>query len=151
MVNSKFIYNNEGICAFGIMAILEILGEISYSKALLISPLIFNMKVVKFLGTNSKIRSFEEFRLKQVSSISKINDMYYNFIPVTINTLVILQEMNFIELEEEVIKLKTPLLPSEVDKKLGKRAKNIVKIAPKLVNLLNEDDEKLYLQLGVRL
>ncbi|WP_346870520.1 hypothetical protein [Clostridium sp. UBA5119] len=149
MLNSKFLYNNEGICAFGIMSILEIMGEISYSKAMLIPPLIFNTNVVKFLGTNSKIRSFEEFRLKQVSSVSKFNNMYYNFLPLTINTLVILDDMNFIDLEYNIIKLKTPLISAIEIKKLGKRASGIIKIAPKLVNLLNEEDEKLYLQLGV--
>lgn len=149
MLNSKFFYNNEGICAFGIMSILEQMGELSYSKAMLIPPLIFNMKIVEFLKSNSKIRSFEEFRLKQVSSVSKFNTMYYNFLPLTINTIVILKDMNFIELEENSIKLKTPLLPSVNTKKLGKRADNIIKIGPKIVNLLIEDEEKLYLQLGV--
>ncbi len=149
MLSSKFLYNNEGICALGIMSILELMEELSYSKVMLISPLIFNMKVVKFLRTNAKIRSFEEFRLKQVSYVSKFNDMYYNFLPVTINSLVILEDMNFIELEENIIKLKMPLLPSVNTKKLGKRANSIIKIAPKLMNLFREDEEKLYLQLGV--
>lgn len=149
MLSSKFLYNNEGICAFGIMSILEQLGELSYSKVMLIPPLIFNMNVVKFLKSNSKIRSFEEFRLKQVSSVSKFNNMYYNFLPITINTLVILKDMNFIELEENIIKLKSPLLSVVDTKKLGKRANSIIKIAPKLTNLLREDEEKLYLQLGV--
>lgn len=149
MINNKFIYNNEGICAIGIMSILEIVREISYSKVMLIAPLIFNMRVVNFLGKNSKIRSFEEFRLKQISIVTKFNNMYTNFIPVTINTLVILSDMGFIELGDESIKLKTKFLSSESNSKIGKRAINIIKIAPKLVNLLNENEEKLYLQLGV--
>ena len=149
MLNSKFLYNNEGICAFGIMSILELMGELSYSKVMLVSPLIFNTNVVKFLGTNSKIRSLEEFRFKQVSSVSKFNNMYYNFLSLTINTLAILKDMNFIDLEENIIKLKIPLLPTVDTKKLGKRANSIIKIAPKLANLLKEEEEKLYLQLGV--
>lgn len=149
MFNSKFLYNNEGICAFGIMSVLEIVEELSYSKAMLISPLIFNANVVKFLGTNSKIRSLEEFRLKQVSSVSKFNNMYYNFLPLTINTLIVLKDMNFIDLEDNIIKLKTPLISEIEIKKIGKRASSIIKIAPKLANLLNEEEEKLYLQLGV--
>jgi hypothetical protein len=151
MTNSKFIYNNEGICAVGIMAFLEIMEELSYSKVMLIAPFIFNAKLVKFLGTNSKVRSFEELRVKQVSSVTRFSKMYTNFLPVTINSLVILSEMGFIKLEGETIKLKTPLLQHKNISKFGKRANNIIKVAPKLVNLLNEDEEKLYLQLGVML
>ncbi|MBU3109861.1 three component ABC system middle component [Clostridium gasigenes] len=149
MLNSKFLYNNEGICAFGIMSILEIMGELSYSKVMLIAPLIFNSNVVKFLTTNSKIRSFEEFRIKQVSSVSKFNSMYYNFLPLTINTLVILRDMNFIDIEDNIIKLKRPLIPLVETKKIGKRANKIIKASPKFAVLLKENDEKLYLQLGV--
>lgn len=149
MLNSKFSYNNEGICAVGIMSVLEIVGELSYSKVMLISPLIFNTNVVKFLGSNSKIRSFEEFRVKQVSSVFKFNSLYYNFLPLTINTLVILKDMSFIDLEDNIIKLKTPLISEIEIKKLGKRASSIIIIASKLANLLNEKEEKLYLQGGV--
>lgn len=151
MMNSKFIYNNEGICAVGIMAFLEIMEELSYSKVMLIAPFIFNAKLVKFLGTNSKVRSFEELRVKQVSLVTRFGKMYTNFLPVTINSLVILSEMGFIKLEGETIKLKTPLLQHKNISKLGKRANNIIKVVPKLINLLNEDEEKLYLQLGVML
>lgn len=149
MINNKFLYNNEGICAIGIMSILEIVQEISYSKVMLIAPLIFNMRVVKFLGTNSKIRSFEEFRLKQISTVTKFNKMYTNFLSVTINALVILNDMGFIELGKESIKLKTKFLDNESTSKIGKRAMSIIKIAPKLANLFKENEEKLYLQLGV--
>ncbi len=151
MINFKFLYNNEGICAIGIMSILEIVKELSYSKVMLIAPFIFNVRVVKFLGTNSKIRSIEEFRVKQISSVTKFNNMYTNFLPVTLNALIILSDMGFIELEKESIKLKSPLLLSKNTSKVGKRANDIVKIAPKLANLLKENEEKLYLQLGVML
>ncbi|EIW6614022.1 DUF6521 family protein [Clostridium perfringens] len=151
MIKSKFLFNNEGICALGIMSILELTCELTYSKVMLISPIIFNKRIVEFLGTNSKIRSFEEFRLKQVASIAKFNDMYYNFLPLTINTLVILEDMGFVELNSNKIKLKKTLVESIEINKLGKRAKKIVKIAPKVVTILNEEENKLYVQLGVRL
>ncbi|EGT3613491.1 hypothetical protein E5N06_09065 [Clostridium perfringens] len=123
MIKSKFLFNNEGICALGIMSILELTCELTYSKVMLISPIIFNKRIVEFLGTNSKIRSFEEFRLKQVASIAKFNDMYYNFLPLTINTLVILEDMGFVELNSNKIKLKKTLVESIEINKLGKRAK----------------------------
>jgi hypothetical protein len=149
MIDNKFLYNNEGICAIGIMSIMEIMKEMSYSKTILIAPFIFNMRVVKFLGTNSKIRSIEEFKLKQISSVASFNKMYTNFLPVTINALVMLDDMGFIQLEGECIKLKSKLLAGKNTSKAGKRANDIIKIAPKLASLLQDNEEKLYLQLGV--
>lgn len=149
MLNKKFIYNNEILCLFGIMSVLEYMKELSYSKVMLIAPLIFNEKVVNSLGRSTKIRSFEEFRVKHISSISRFNDMYYNFLTLTINTIVILEDMKFIYINDNKIRFNKPLLYKIDEKKIGKRAKKIINIAPKLAKILDEEDEKLYRELGV--
>ena len=95
------------------------------------------------------LRSFEEFRVKNINSVSRFNDMYYNFLPLTINTIVILEDMNYIVIDKNSIKLNKVFTCNINLQKIGTRAKKIIKIAPKLANILNEKDEKLYTELGV--
>lgn len=149
MNNSKFLYNNEGLCMIGIMSILEIVKEMNYSKIMLIAPIIFNEKSRKFLASNSTVRSLEEFEIKQNIIVSKFNSMYYNYLPISINSLVILADMNFIELKSDKIKIKESLIEKIDKKKIGKRANQIIKISKKVINIINEPEEKIYMQLGV--
>lgn len=149
MYEGKFVYNNEGLCLFGIMSVLECMKEMSYAKVMLLSPLLFNKEVINSLSRSTKIRSFEEFRVKNINSVSRFNDMYYNFLPLTINTIVILEDMNYIVIDKNSIKLNKVFTCNINLQKIGTRAKKIIKIAPKLANILNEKDEKLYTELGV--
>ncbi len=151
MTENKFTYNNEVICMIGIMSVLDHIGEMSYGKIMILTPLIFNNRIVKWLNKNTVVRSFDEFRLKQIAAITDFNKQYYNYLTLSVNTLVILAELDFIELAPDVVKLKKKLIDNADVHMLGNRVKAIIKIAPKLVNIINEKEEKIYSQLGVEL
>ncbi|KFX55322.1 hypothetical protein FDB15_12895 [Clostridium botulinum] len=146
MIN--YIYNNEAIGVVAIYSVIKELEEIEYSKAMLILPLMLNDKLIKFIGrANTKVRGIEELIIKKGQALTSFNEFYLEMLPISINSLIILNEMKVIEIENGTIRsIKKEL---KVDLDVSKRTKSMLKSVEGICEILKMQSENLYLQLRV--
>lgn len=149
MSKIKYLYNNEAICTIAIYATLCHVKQLNYSKVMLIAPFLLNKQLVNALNYRVVVRSIEELMLKKGELTVNFNYQYQSLLPLTCNTLKIMDSMHLININESVIK------KGDIDLDLEHitgRTKKIIKCAPKIAKLLeSESSEKLYLQLRVEL
>lgn len=146
MIN--YIYNNEAIGVVAIYSVVKNLKEIDYSKAMLILPLMLNDKLIKFIGrANTKVRGIEELIIKKGQVLTDFNEFYLEMLPISINSLIILNEMKVIEIENGIIRFKDNEL--KVDLQVSKRIRNMLKSVESICEILKLKNENLYLQLRV--
>ena len=146
MIN--YIYNNEAIGVVAIYLVVKNLKEIDYSKAMLILPLMLNDKLIKFIGrANTKVRGIEELIIKKGQVLTDFNEFYLEMLPISINSLIILNEMKVIEIENGIIRFKDKEL--KVDLEVIKRIKNMLTSVESICEILKLKNENLYLQLRV--
>lgn len=149
--SSKYIFNNE---AFGIVAIASVLKysqSLSYSKALLVLPFFAHKETLDILKRrNSDIRSIEQLIVKKDSLITDFNSRYMSLLPISINSIVLLNEMRIAENDNGTISYNGDSFDFN-NRSLGRRAKDIVNASKKLSTILREDTANLYLQLRVQI
>lgn len=150
-MNRKFIYNNEAICGLAIVCILRHNKSLSISKVALIAPIVFNNNLMSVFSGKTKVDSLEELLAKRGKEIIKTRDLFFNFLPLTLNSIVLLKEMKIININNGEISLISSHQIDNWIKKSGKRAKRIEKSSYKISNILKEADEKLYIQMRVEL
>ncbi len=150
---SYYLYNNEAIGAIGIAAVLRNCKALSYSKSMLILPFLFHNETVSILKrSNSVVRSTEEIIVKKIGSFGNFNARYYSLLPVSINSIMLLKQIGEIEITETAIAIKMDSKLDLTNKSLGNRAQDIIKAAPKLSDILSEeDDQSIYLKLRIQL
>lgn len=148
MSESWRVFNNEGICAIGLMCVLERLGSLSLAKSLLVMPIIMHRPTIKFLK-NGNVRPREAAALTAIRPdlILNFSERFYNGLPISLNAVQIVIAGGFASLDSE-IRFEKAL---QVDKSFGNRANDIVKAANNLAALLSSPVEELYLNLRVKL
>ena len=107
-----------------------------------------NDKLIKFIGrANTKVRGIEELIIKKGQVLTDFNEFYLEMLPISINSLIILNEMKVIEIENGIIRFKDKEL--KVDLEVSKRIKNMLKSVESICEILKLKNENLYLQLRV--
>lgn len=143
----KYIYNNEALCCVGIISTLNNIKKLNYAKIFLVAPLIFNSQFIRFLNSNSDIKSIEDLTIKKGYLFTKFDSQYKESILLTIKALLILENANIISIDNNIVYLNQSVEFDE--KQIGKRGTTIKKASRKLSKLLSEDDAKLYLHFRV--
>lgn len=153
MVESKYLYNNEAVGMIALCAVLKHASKLSYSKSMLVLPFLFHEESVAFLKrSNSVIRSFEEIIVKKVSCFGNFNARYSSLLPISINSIMILQQCKSITIDSKFIIYNQSNALNLDSPGLGKRAVGIVKAAEKLAELLvKESETSLYLKLRIQI
>lgn len=151
--NGKYqrdLYNNEIISAVSIASILRYLKKSTISQLSLVLPLISHKKTLNFLSKkNTKVRSIEELIIKNPDTIVNFNDRYLSCLITSLNSVLLLKEMNIIQMDNKNI---IYLENNEFDftsEKLGTRLEKIISCSDKLAYILDDKIENLYLQLRV--
>lgn len=149
---SNDTYNNELIGGIAMLSILKELKKITLTKALLIIPFYTHQQSLRVLrNKNIKIRSIEEFIIKYPSYFSNYNERFYSLLTVSINSIILLNKMGLITIEENCIILNKENEFSYEKNDIGNRACEILKAGRKLSYILKDDEENLYLQLKVEI
>jgi hypothetical protein len=153
MKAGQYIYNNEAIGSVALLSVIKECKAITYSKAMLILPLIFHEQSNAALRrSNTELRSSEEFIVKRLTSFGNFNSRYLSLLPVSINSLMILREMGCISIDKHNISYRFDSKFDLSARELGVRANKIIKASEKLSTLLtHEDDNSLYLKLRIQL
>ncbi|QUW23055.1 hypothetical protein JSQ81_05655 [Sporosarcina sp. Marseille-Q4063] len=149
---NKDTYNNELIGLISILSVLSKTKRITITKALLIIPFYTHQQSLKVLKNKIvKIRSIEEFIIKYPSYFSNYNERFHSLLTLSINSIILLNKMEIIFIEDSLIILNEEIEFSYKEKDIGKRALEIIKASDKLSQILLESDENLYLQLRVEI
>jgi hypothetical protein len=148
-MNNEF-YNNIGICSSSIIAILEQFNDdIDITKIFLIMPIISHKQLLNHLSHASvKVLSLDGLIIDKNKYFSNFNKRFYQSLPLTLNTLQFLNDIEIIQLKKNKVRL---LRSIPYDKKMGKRVNKIYKSAKNIATVLNESNEKLYLNLRIEL
>lgn len=142
-------YNNIGITSIAIYSVLSLSKELSIPKALLIMPLFTSKDLTSHLSRKTtEIKSIEKLISEKTPLFSNFNKRYYDSLVNSINAIQLLIETNKISiLDGKLIANKS----FQYMKSMGTRAEKINSASPNVSKLLNENTEKLYLNLRIEL
>lgn len=141
------LYNNFSISSLGLIFTLNHCESISLSKAMLIMPFIMHKETVKYLSNEKvTIRGIDELIIDKPEYFTNFNNRFLESLPSSINAIQFLSTVGKIKLENNIVKPSSKL---GYDNKMGSRAKKIDKASRNLSTILNEDVEKLYLNLRI--
>ncbi|MGF2614605.1 hypothetical protein FZC84_20575 [Rossellomorea vietnamensis] len=148
--NSYYSYNNEIIGIVAMLSILKTSEKISFSKAMLILPLILHDPTMNYLQRgNVRIKSIDQLVADKYHLLVNFNNRFSSMLPISLNCIYLLEKMNHISVKDGYIsKLKEIDLNEE---KLGKRGMKIYKSSYNMRNILDASESYLYLQLRVEL
>ncbi len=142
-------YNNIGITSIAINSVLSLSKELHLSKALLIMPLFTSKALTAHLSRKTtEIKSIEKLISEKTTLFSNFNKRYYDSLTNSINAIQLLIETNQISILEDKLVNKQSF---QYKKSMGKRAEKINTASQNVSKLLNENIEKLYLNLRIEL
>ena len=146
----SYFYNNIGICSLSIVSIVkENNNELELSKVPLIMPIVAHKQLLNYMSSKSSvINSLDGLIISKYHFFSNFNKKFYEFLPLTLNTIQFLVDIEIIELSDNKIYL---LKEYEYEKTMGTRVEKIFKASKNIVKILDENNEKLYLNLRVEL
>lgn len=152
-INNLFIYNNEAISTIALGYFMSSVGVISIPKFMLVLPFVLHEQTLNQLNNNSINRSLEELIIKKPLILSNFNSRFKDFLPLTINSVTILNELGIIELDREYIYFneESNFNQNELNE-IGNRIKKIMKGIDSLIGIItNNDINSLYLTLKIEL
>jgi len=142
-------YNNIGITSIAINSVLSRSKELPLSKALLIMPLFTSKALTAHLSRKTtEIKSIEKLISEKTPLFSNFNKRYYDSLTNSINAIQLLIETNQISILDDKLISKQSF---QYKKSMGKRAEKINTTSQNISKLLNENIEKLYLNLRIEL
>lgn len=141
-------YNNVGICASGLMSVLEHSERLSVAKALLILPLIMHDSTVRYMSDGrTRTREAAALVAARPEFFLNFSSRFLDSLATTLNAIQLLMHAGFIEFKEDLV-LQEKL---DIGKNFGNRALRISKAAENISALLDSPVEELYLNMRVPL
>jgi len=144
------LYDNVAIGSLVIDSLVRELTQISLAKSILILPLLLHDPIIKRFSTSAKFRSIDEFLIKERINLGDVNLRMENMLPLTINSISILLDLNRIRQEGSTL-VSIPLEEPVRNIDVGERAKKILKIIQKSSFLFKEEDSSTYLKFNIAL
>lgn len=150
---SAYINNNEAIACIALGYLFKGYSTITAAKALLVLPFILHYPTVRKLRNGSLKRSLEEFIVKNPECFISFNARFIDYLPLSINAITILSEMNIITIQrDEIVYNYTSDFSPEYSRSIGKRATDFVTAIDVLVDLFKgQNENSLYLKLKIEL
>lgn len=142
-------YNNLGINAFAISAVLKEAGFLTLPKIALILPLAAHGETIRKLSHGSlRFISFEHYIIENVDLFYNFNERYYASLNPTLNALQFLNEIDVITLKDDgaIIRNEMPF-----DIAMGKRAERLWRASANIASMLSVDSEIFYLNARIEL
>lgn len=148
----KSFKENEIIAGISILAVLKHIGSLEVTKCLLIEPLLsYSTVSQKLKKSNTHIESIEELILKERVAFSDFNDRYYEYLILSINAMMLFQNMKLITIENGIVTYTNESFNLD-DSSLGHKAETRVKASKKLATILTKGAASdLYLSLRIEL
>lgn len=146
MMDYYYTYNNEAFVSCLIVSILNVENEIDLSRLVIIVCLLLDNRFLSFMkkvGGESAVGSVKPYFL------ANFNVKYVSILPVVINSLVILYDLNRINLKGDRVFVEN-IIPVSVED--SDRFLTINKVLPDFLKYMNDfKTEYLYSYFGVEL
>lgn len=131
-----YTYNNEAIASCVLLAALQQTSQIDIARSCLILPFLLDDRTVKYLQNRSaESLSLENFIKEQPRLFSSFNKRYLALLPISINTLLLLNKSNQIQIAANISSKSNLSLNSE---NLGDRYAQIRKALPTLFEMIED-------------
>lgn len=148
------IYNNEAIATLAIGHFLKQLTRIQHTKLLFVLPFVLHDPTAKRLRGKAYHRSLEEFLIKNTDCVINFSERFEEFLPLTINAVTILNEMNVVRIEKEhlVYNANNLAFNPEGETTIGKRVNDVMKSVEGITEIFKEEDvASFYLKMRITL
>lgn len=147
-------YNNIGIALVAFLSVIKNFEIFDYSKALLIQPLLLHNPLVNYVKkANVKVNGIEDLTIEKVEFFLNFNNRYFSLLSLSINTILIAQKMQFIQLENNQIIINKEQIDTFNFKSnsLGNRAEKIILASEKISKIFQNKTDELYFKLRVEI
>ncbi|MCB5267859.1 MAG: DUF6521 family protein [Candidatus Cloacimonetes bacterium] len=147
-------YNNIGFSLMSFLSIIKNMNSLEYSKSLLILPLVLHDPLVKYLKDGRVvIKGIEDLILSKVEYFLNYNERYFNYLPLSLNTIIFAKKMGYIEVNNnQIIPIKEEIENINFNsKELGNRLNDVYKASNNIVKILEEDINELYFKLRIEI
>ncbi|MDU1889580.1 MAG: three component ABC system middle component [Dysgonomonas sp.] len=150
--SSYYLYNNIAITTGTLMAMLNSSKSIDLAKTALFLPLLLDDSIVSKINEKSDY-NFENIVSLNALNISNYNERYRDMLPLLMNALSILLDMEAISLRKGVIlNLKPNICDSMLKETDSRRLRAISIAADRLIKVTqNMDVSKMYFRLNIEL
>lgn len=148
-MSQKHLYNNIGMAALGIAFVASKANPLSLSKALLILPFITHKELLNYLSkSNVKAQGLEKLIIEKAIYFSNFNRRYYDSLCISLNAIQLLNELEIAQVQNSFISVDPQFTYHEA---MGLRAKKAYKASTNIALVLNDNVDKLYLNLRIEL
>ncbi|WP_429930423.1 three component ABC system middle component [Agrobacterium vitis] len=142
-------YNNLGINAFAIAAVLKHAEFLTLPKVALILPVVAHREMVKKLSNRSfRFVSFEQYLIDNIEQFYNFNDRYVSSLTPTLNALQFLCEIGVVRLKDDGAMIAS-VLP--FDASMGKRAERVERASANIAALVSGNADIFYLNARIKL
>ncbi|MBC5620290.1 three component ABC system middle component [Butyricimonas hominis] len=131
-----YTYNNEAIASCLFLELLQKVKTIDTARSCLILPFLLDDKTVKYFQklSDEENISLEYIAKEQPRLFTSFNKRYLSLLPVTINSLLLLNKNNQIRISSSGIYTKSEFLYEEID--MGNRFNEIKKALPIFIRMI---------------
>jgi len=145
MNKPQSIYHNELLGAIAITVVVKQV-ELTYAKSLFVLPFLFHNETVNVFIEYSP-NNFKTFVSNNSKLVANFNNRFYSLLPISINSILIARELQWINYEKGLIYFKD----FDFSQDYGIRAKKIINISHKIADILKTDLTELFYHLKVEL
>lgn len=144
-----YVYNNEAISSCIFLSILNQRKKLDLARSCLVLPFLLDDRTVSHLINNDNADiNLEELVSEQSRLFVSFNKRYLSLLPVTINSLMLLNKSNQIKVGNEITNVEF----INIEEKLGDRFAKVRSVIPKFLALTeNYSTAQLYKILNVQL
>ena len=97
-------YNNIGFSLISFLSIIKNMNSLEYSKSLLILPIVLHDPLINYLKDGrTVIKGIEDLILSKVEYFLNYNDRYFNYLSLSLNTIMFAEKMSYIKIEDNKI------------------------------------------------
>lgn len=129
-----YVYNNEAIASCIFLSILNNIDRLDIARSCLVLPFLLDDRTVSYLSKNQDME-LEDMIKGQSRLFTSFNKRYLSLLPVTINSLTILNASNQISIGNEIVA--TTQLYSK-DENLGERFTKIEGVIPDFLSMIEK-------------
>ncbi|MBZ9691180.1 MULTISPECIES: three component ABC system middle component [unclassified Clostridium] len=144
------LYNNEIVGIKAISTYLDKKNELEFEKYILLYPLLLNDSLINNLKNRKRTyKSLDEIAIKEINNLYNFSEKFYDSLNINFNIMQFLIDLGWIELNGG--KVKYINRDNNIEFSSDKRIKSIISALPRLNLIFNENIDKIYYELRVRI
>nr|WP_263488637.1 MULTISPECIES: three component ABC system middle component [unclassified Clostridium] len=149
-VKLNSLYNNEIVGIKAISTYLDKKNELEFEKYILLYPLLLNDSLINNLKNRKRTyKSLDEIAIKEINNLYNFSEKFYDSLNINFNIMQFLIDLGWIELNGG--KVKYINRDNNIEFSSDKRIKSIISALPRLNLIFNENIDKIYYELRVRI